>query len=83
MKDTNLQVKIAKMETKMDTLVEAQDKNDLAHQTILNKMDDFISGCESKYVSKDRFRPVEKLAYGAAGAMLLAIIGALMVFLLK
>jgi len=53
-------------------------KVDLASlpEKLMDKLDD-------KYVSKDLFKPIQKLVYGLVGAILLGIVGAGLALILK
>lgn len=53
-------------------------QNDIGY--IKSKVDSIESQVNLKYVTKEEFNPVRNLVYGAAGVMLLAILGAIVSF---
>ena len=57
------------------------DKKD--HIESLKKIDEIIETLDSKYVSVDAFSPIRKLAYGLTGAILLAVVGAILALILN
>ena len=57
---------------------------------ILNKVDYIQSEVrgiktqlEAEYVTKDRFQPVERIVYGMAGTILLAVLGAVVALVIN
>jgi tetrahydromethanopterin S-methyltransferase subunit B len=47
------------------------------------KVDHINEKLDGRYVTVDRFRPVEKLAYGAAAVILLGFLGAIIALVVK
>jgi len=45
---------------------------------IENKLDSFILSADRKYVSRDEFAPIKKFTYGLIGAVLLAVLAAIL-----
>ena len=57
------------------------DKKD--HLETTNQISDLSSIITNNYVTKEAFKPIQKLAYGLVGAVLLAVLGAIMALLLE
>jgi hypothetical protein len=65
--------KLDKIENRLDLHADRAEEQ-------LTKIIEFI---DKKYVTKDSFSPVQKIVYGLVGAILLAVVGALVALVLK
>ena len=74
-------MKIETNNTKIDVLEERvctmRKQNDIDHATILSKIEEINTKLDHTYVTNDRFKPVEKMAYGLVTVIVLAVLGAI------
>lgn len=75
--------RLAKLEEKTDNIDQKLDKHIEAsashHRELIARFDNL----DAKYVTKDRFTPVEKVVYGLVGTFLTAIVIALATLVIK
>lgn len=77
---------MAKFETRLDNIDEALKKVPTKaemREANLSLMKEFSKEIENKYVSRERFNPVEKICYGLVGASLLALLYGIFKFVIK
>lgn len=77
----------AVLEERMNNMIR---ENSEAHSAILAqvtemniKFDEICEKFDKKYVTQDRFGPVEKVVYGLVALILTGVITAILVFILK
>jgi len=77
----NTENKLSDIEKKIDNIM----NNHLQHiQTSISEMgDNVVKKMEECFVSKDRFKPVEKIVYGLVGLVLISVFGAMIALILK
>ncbi len=58
-------------------------EDNITNSDILKAINDFRKEMKDCYVSIDRFLPVEKLVYGMAGIVLVAVVGSLIALVIN
>jgi hypothetical protein len=77
---------IKEIDVKIDGFVQSADDRFAAkkdHSDSMTKMDGIMTTIDSKFVTKEEFSPIKKLAYGFAGAIILAVLYAIVQSVLK
>lgn len=80
MKDTNNIVRVSVLEERMSNMCK---QNNSDHTEILKRIDEINEKLDKTFVTNERFKPVEKVAYGLISAVLLAVIGAVISLVIK
>jgi hypothetical protein len=71
---------------KIDGFVKSADDRFAAkadHKEAIQKFKELSEHIDDTYVTKDTFGPIQKLVYGLVGAILLAVLGAVVALILK
>ncbi len=79
----NLQLSFMEVKKDIEFIKSSMLEDKKAHKEILEKIDDFIKTCDEKYVSKDIFRPIQKLVYSLVGGVLIIILKVIMDLIIK
>lgn len=80
---TNNTERLAKLEEKTDNIDQKLDQHMKTsaehHKEIVSRFDSL----DARYVTKDRFTPVEKVVYGLVGAVLIGVTTAILAVVIK
>ena len=69
------------MEKKINKVAENQVgiKSDVTHiKETLHRIEKFMERAEKKFVTMNRFNPVEKIVYGMVGVILITVVGSIL-----
>lgn len=80
---TNLKITMTDLKKDICWIKKGQEKNDEQHKEIIGKIDNFVEASDKRFVTKESFRPIQKIVYGLVGAVLIAVLAAILALILK
>lgn len=76
-------VRLAKIEYKIDIMCRSLDELKLNVKDLVKDYDMRESNCVKLFVNKDQFDPVKKVVYGMVAVILMSVIGGLVALLIR